>query len=227
MGRDKLTRVEALEWLRQGNEIYFSDDPLVAGSDLLVDGLYKEGAEKVEVVLYPGATETSTLVLTLSNDYQLMLEAIFEVGILTPCGPIIREEKNVVWVTWGRDRARFPDHIKIGIKVKGSLYRIDSILDLKRTDRKITRKIDFGGTLDSSVIELLKEAGALIDPIVHDPENEFRATGMDIVLPESYDKALECMIIIALLGLDVSSTMIAEPGQCARIDACAVDALLA
>jgi len=223
-----MNRVEALEWLKQGNEIYFSNDPLVAGSDLLVEGLYKEGAEKVEVVLYPGATETSTLALTLPDDYGRMLKAMFEVGILTPRGPIIREGKNVVWVTWGRDRARFPNHMKIGIAVKGSLYRIDPIFDLKRTYQKMAEvEIDFGGTLDSSLIKLLKETGALIDPIVYDPEDEFRATGMDIVLPESYDKALECMIIIALLGLDVGSTIIAKPGQCTRIDACAVDALLA
>jgi len=50
---------------------------------------------------------------------------------------------------------------------------------------------------------------------------------MDIVLPESYDKALECMIIIVLLGLDVGSTMISEQGHCTRILAYAPDNLLA
>lgn len=231
MSRGNTTRVEALKWLKQGGTIHFSDDPLVASSELLVEGLYEQGAERVEMLLYPtypedADVESRTLMITLSDDYDTMLSAMFEIGILTPSGPITREQekKNTVGVLWEEDRERLPDSVHVGVEKGKYIYEIRRVLLPKSyTTFSDGTVVDFGGTLDNSVIKLLRESGALVDPIKSD---EGSAIGIDVVLPESYDKALECMMIVALLGLDVGSTIISESAQCTRVHVYPPDNLL-
>jgi len=83
-GKEKIYAIEALEWLRANpeNTIDFSNDPMVAMSDVIVDSFYRSGAVKVEVVVCEEETSTRNLIVTLPEDKETIVDLMCNIAEL-------------------------------------------------------------------------------------------------------------------------------------------------
>lgn len=211
---------EALGWLEEGNDIYFSNDPLVAESETLVEEIYKAGAVRVNAVLAtPLVSETSTLSITLPRRRKALIATMGEIALLTPRGPIVRESPRRLQVTWGDDRERDSSHQRITVFQKQDLYRVgyvfDSRIPRRSEDGNLQEEIDarawlqsreilFRDNIHPSLIDILYDKGAT--KVGSCKWSEHEAIGLTLQLPKDMNQVLEIMIIAALLIPAVEST---------------------
>lgn len=204
---------EALGWLKKDNDIYFSNDPMVADSETLIEGIYKAGAVKVNAVLaVPTVSETSTLSITLPRGREALIATMGEIAILTPRGPIVRESPYRLQVTWGDDRERGPGYQRIAVFQKQDLYRVgyifDSRIPRRSEDGNLQEKIDarvwlqsreilFRDNIHPSLVDILYDKGAT--KVESYEWSEHEAIGLMLRLPKDVNQVLEIMIIAALL----------------------------
>lgn len=80
--KENVYAIEALEWLKANpeNDIDFSNDPMVCDSETIVESFYQDGAVKVEVVVGEGETSTRTLIVTLPDDKEKIVDIMMNIA---------------------------------------------------------------------------------------------------------------------------------------------------
>jgi hypothetical protein len=80
--KEKIYAIEALEWLKANpeNDIDFSNNPMVCDSETIVESFYSDGAVKVEVVVGEKETSTRTLIVTLPDDKEKIVDLMCNIA---------------------------------------------------------------------------------------------------------------------------------------------------
>lgn len=80
--KENVYAIEALEWLKANpeNDIDFSNDPMVCDSETIVESFYRDGAVKVEVVVCEEETSTRTLIVTLPEDKEQIIDLMCNIA---------------------------------------------------------------------------------------------------------------------------------------------------